>query len=343
MLTGLILENFRCYEQRKFELAPTTVIIGPNGVGKTNIVEAISMLSLTTSWRTEKDNEVVRWDQPFTRVVGGDQELIIQVHPYFKRLKVDGVSKRTHQVIGRLPTVLFQPDDIHLLYGSPADRRHYLDRILSQTSSVYTQAIIEVQHVLRQRNKLLKDIAEGEASESELFFWDQELAKYHTIIQEKRQDLINDINRLLPTIFLQMVPQGPSVRVEYQYSPRHSEEPFLAYVSRQRAKEIAAGASLYGPHREDITFFWGEHPVHQSMSRGQGRSLLVACKVVELDYISQRSETKPILLLDDIFSELDEERRERLFGVLGDYQVVMTTTEYPESKKIHKDALIISP
>jgi len=341
MIEQLRLENFRSYPRAEFLFEPLTIIVGPNGGGKTNILEAISMLSITTSWRTEKDNEVITWGEAFCRVVKDDQELVIQNHPYFKRLKIDGVSKRTYQVIGRLPTVLFQPDDIQILYGSPNQRRHYLDRVLSQTSVAYTQAILEVQHVLKQRNRLLKQIGEGAASASELAFWDGELATNHAIIQRERQAFVAFMNEQLPGIFAQMVPEGPEVKVEYHQSPRHVELPFLEYVANQRMKEIAAGVSLYGPHREDILFTWGEHSVHQSMSRGQSRALLLACKMVELEYISLKSETRPVLLLDDIFSELDAERRERLLSVFGDYQVIMTTTEVQEATLVGRESLII--
>jgi DNA replication and repair protein RecF len=327
MLERLSLQDFRGYSQVEFEFAPLTVFVGSNGAGKTNILEAISLLSMTTSWRTEKDSEVIRWEQPFCRVVGGRHELVIQRSPYLKRLRIDGIAKRTYQVIGDMPTVLFQPDDIQIIYGSPAGRRQYLDRTVSQTSTIYTRAILELAKVLKQRNRLLKMISENNAGTDELVFWDSELEKLHETITGPRQEFLKFLNMRLPSIFAQMVPQGGGMAAEYLQSPRHPHPGFLAHLKAQRHKELVNGSTLYGPHREDVGLRWGEHLVSESMSRGQSRALLLAMKIVELEYISEKNEIRPILLLDDIFSELDQERRERLVAVLGDYQAILTTTE----------------
>lgn len=341
MLERLELENFRTYAKRSFDLAPLTVLIGPNGIGKTNVLEAVSMLSLTTSWRTETDSEVVAWGEPFCRVTGDMQELVVQSHPYMKRLRHDGISKRTYQVIGMLPSVLFQPDDIQIIYGSPNSRRQYLDRILSQTSTAYTRAILELAKILKQRNRLLKMIQENTASPEELLFWDGELERLHAVISPEREQLIGFFNQRLPETFAQMIPDSPAILMEYMRSPRQAEH-FLNHLHQQRHKEVMAGTSLYGPHREDVRLMWGEHAVAESMSRGQARALLIAMKIAELEYISARNEVRPILLLDDIFSELDQERRERLVSILGDYQVIMTTTELGNIESIlSKEARVV--
>lgn len=337
MLERLQLENFRNHAKVEFAFAPLTVLVGNNGAGKTSILEAISMLSLTTSWRTEKDSEVIKWDEGFTRVVGGDLELVVQRHPYFKRIRIDGISKRTYQVVGYFPTVLFQPDDILLLYGAPTIRRHYLDRLLSQTSTTYTRAIVELQRVLKQRNRLLKNIQEGIAGGHELVFWDEQLAGLHTIIRPQRTQFIGYLNRKLPALFNEMVPNTLPVDIHYMTSPHLEVEHFLEHLEQNRFKEIASGVTLYGPHREDIHMKWGEHPAEQAMSRGQSRALLLALKIAELDYITEHTEEKPILLLDDIFSELDAERRGRLLGIFGDYQVIMATTEVDTTEKLLGD------
>jgi len=327
MIEGLRLENFRVFEQAEFSFGPVTVIVGNNGVGKTSILEAISMLSLTTSWKTEKDSEVVRWEAPFTRVTSGDRELVVQVHPYMKRMKIDGISKRATEVIGSFPTILFEPDDLSLLYAAPSQRRQYIDRTISQTSQAYTRAVLQMQQVLKQRNRLLKNIQEGMAGESELPFWDQQLAELQEVIQEERAAFLTFLQEKVPAVFDGMVPGGLDSQIHYLKSPHAAEQEFRHHLEKNRYKEIAAGVSLYGPHREDFSVTWAGHPVEQGMSRGQSRALMVAFKMAELDYIAERSEKRPVLLLDDIFSELDLERRHRLFSVLSGYQVIMTTTE----------------
>ena len=344
MLTELHLQYFRNHTEGNFNFAPLTIITGKNGSGKTSILEAIAMLSVTTSWKAEKDSEVVQWNQPFSRIVSQEKELVIQQTPYLKRMRIDGVSKRTHQVVGYFPTVLFQPDDLQLLYGSPTFRRHYLDRVLSQCNNRYTQAIVRIQHILKQRNRLLKNIQEGIAQSEELYFWDTQLDEVQGIIQPLRKRFIEYLNLTVPPLFEEMVPEGMIVHISYHKSPSqsHGDSVFLESLAANRNKEIAAGVTLYGPHREDIEVKWGEYAAAQSMSRGQSRSLLVAFKIAELQFITQETEKKPVLLLDDIFSELDAERRTRLFSIFGHYQVVMTTTELGMAQEaLHDQATVI--
>lgn len=341
MIEEVKLENFRGFENAQFHFAPLTVITGNNGAGKTSIIEAIYLLSLTTSWRTEKDTEVIKWGAPFTRVVSQETELVIQSSPYLKRIKVDGISKRATQVIGLMPTILFQPDDVQLLYGAPAYRRQYLDRVISQTAPQYTQAILQLGKVLKQRNRLLKDICEGVASADQLAFWDLQLSEVQEIIQHHRRLFVQAVHERIPEVFKGMVPSELEVRLAYHESPHGHAHSFLEHLQMNRMKEIAAGNSLYGPHREDFELFWGEHPVAESMSRGQSRALLVAFKIAELEYVTEHTGIKPILLLDDIFSELDAERRERLVMIFGEYQVIMSTTELGPVEKLLKGKVSI--
>ncbi|MBU6389612.1 DNA replication and repair protein RecF, partial [Patescibacteria group bacterium] len=246
MITALYLEDFRQFEKRDFQFAPLTVITGNNGVGKTTVLEAISMLSLTTSWKTDKDTEVVRWGAPFCRVISEEKELVIQLNPYMKRMRIDGVSRRAQQIIGHFPTILFQPDDLSLLYGAPAYRRQYIDRVISQTSTVYVQAIMQLGKVLKQRNRLLKNIGDGLSVEGELCFWDERLAELHDVIQTARTAYLAELQELIPPVFAEMVPENGEIRLVYHLSPQVQAHSFLEHLRRNRVKEIAAGSSLYG-------------------------------------------------------------------------------------------------
>jgi len=162
------------------------------------------------------------------------------------------------------------------------------------------------------------------------------LAEVQAVIQAGRIGFTEALQGLIPAIFEQMVPGMGEISLRYHQSPHGHSHSFLEHLKMNREKEIASGNSLYGPHREDFEVYWGDHPVHESMSRGQARSLLVAFKMAELEYMTERTETRPVLLLDDIFSELDAERRERLVTVFGDYQVIMTTTELGTVEKLLK-------
>jgi DNA replication and repair protein RecF len=329
MLTDLSLQNFRNHQERQFVLSQQTVIVGPNGAGKTNILEAIAMLSLTTSWKTERDSEVVNWDSPFARVVSGERELVIQRHPYYKRIRIDGLSKRVGEVVGTQPSVLFQPDDSALIYGAPAYRRAALDRLLSQTVPGYMRTLSQLQKVLKHRNKLLKQIQEREASEDQLAYWDEQLAADSAIIHAARREAVPELNEGIVRYFAELIEDDLGVRMEYHQSPRHAEEApsFLHHIEQNRQKEIAAGTTLYGPHREDLIFFWGEHPAAEGMSRGQVRALVLAFKLAEVEYIEKHTELAPLLLLDDVFSEFDEERRRRVLGLAKTHQTILTATD----------------
>lgn len=342
MLSHISLHNFRNHATKELTLAPQTVIVGPNGSGKTAILEAISLLSLTTSWRTERDSEVVAWEKPFTRIVAGDRELVIQRHPYYKRIRIDGMSKRAGEVLGTLPSILFQPDDSALIHGSPAYRRSSIDRLLSQTDHEYAKALLHCQRVVKQRNKLLKRIQEGQAQVAELDYWDAQLAHHGEYVKELRKSALPLLEETVSEVFQQLVPHGGGITITYHQSPRGGEQSFLRHLEENRYKEVASGMTLYGPHREDIDFIWQTHPASEVMSRGQSRALVIAFKAAELKYLENHTETPPIFLLDDVFSEFDEERRERIITLINGYQVVMTVTDLGElAKKLPKTVQVV--
>jgi DNA replication and repair protein RecF len=329
MLSELHLQHFRNHEQVSFHFGAQTIIVGPNGAGKTNVLEAVSMLSLTTSWRTTKDSEVVTWDTPFARVISGERELVIQRKPYLKRVRIDGVSKRVGEVVGTLPTVLFQPDDSQLISGSPSYRRAAVDRLLSQVVPGYLTELSRLQRVLKQRNKLLKRIQDGEASSTELDYWNEQLAECTAQIREAREVELPKLAEAVQGAFAELVPQSELVTLTYQASPAtaRSTEEIASHLAHNQHKEIAAGVTLYGPQREDILFTWGSHPAAEGMSRGQVRALVLAFKLAEVACMEQRTGMAPILLLDDVYSEFDKERRQAVTTLTRKYQSILTTTD----------------
>jgi DNA replication and repair protein RecF len=335
LINELHLFNFRNHKDKKVTFGQQTVIIGPNGAGKTNILEAISLLSLTTSWRAGKDSEVVGWDEPFTRLVSGDREMVVQRKPYYKRIRIDGVSKRANEVVGTMPTVLFQPDDSQLVSGSPSYRRAALDRLLSQSVPGYLGSLTRLQRVLRQRNKLLKQVQEGQAQPDELVYWDVELAKETAFIRAARFGALPDFSATVEAAFAELIVGTAPLHMHYEQSPKHAETEtaILHHLQENRYKEMGAGVTLYGPQREDITFMWGEHPAVEGMSRGQVRALVLAFKLAEVRHVEEATELAPILLLDDVYSEFDKERRGLVTELTHKYQSVLTTTDLEKGYK----------
>jgi DNA replication and repair protein RecF len=335
MIEELRLEHFRNHKELRVQFGHQTVIIGPNGAGKTNILEAISLLSLTTSWRAGKDSEVVGWDQAFTRISSGLREMVVQRKPYYKRIRVDGLSKRAGEVVGLMPTVLFQPDDSQLIIGSPSYRRGTIDRLLCQAVPGYMTALSKLQRVLKQRNKLLKQIQDGKAAPDELDYWDQELARETAIIRAARGEALPQFGLVVTQVFKELISNVPEIIVHYEQSPKHAatEEEIADHLQVNRYKELAAGVTLYGPQREDITFMWGDHPAVEGMSRGQVRALVLACKLAEVQFVETATEQAPILLLDDVYSEFDKERRALVTEMTKKYQSILTTTEVEKGYK----------
>lgn len=324
-LQKLELVNLRNHAALTVELSPVTVITGANGSGKTAILEAISYISVADSWKVERDAEVISFDQPFTRIVAGEREVIIQRSPALKRYRIDGVSKRLGDVLGQIPSVLFQPDDSQLVQGSPGYRRKALDRLLSQTIPGYAKQLQHLQKVVKQRNQLLKRIAEGVAEEGELQYWDGELAGTGTQVQAARAAAMAELGPRIAVAYQELVPEGEGIQITYEQSPIQGLS--LEHLQTNRYKEVASGITLYGPHREDLQIMCGEHAAEHCLSRGQTRAMVLAWKVAELAYVQEKTEQEPTLLLDDVFAEFDAVRRERVLQLVGKYTSVLAVTD----------------
>lgn len=321
IIKNLILQNFRSYKKKSFEFnSTTTLIIGDNGAGKSNILEAIFLLATGRSFRAERDEEMVLYGQEFGRVMGrGETELTVFLGKP-KRFLVNNVPKRKMDFIGNLNAVLFRPEDIDLVLGSPSVRRNYWDNVLEQTDREYRRCNLSYQKGLRQRNKLLERIRDGEAERKQLLFWDELLIKNGEVITQKREQFLNFINQKLQK-------QKLKLRLEYDAS-RISP----ARLQQYEVNEVAAAKTLIGPHRDDFKFIvqrQGKAAKDLSIygSRGEQRMAVFAVKLNELEFIETVVGEPPLLLLDDIFSELDHDNRKKVFELMDKQQTIMTTAD----------------
>jgi DNA replication and repair protein RecF len=338
ILTRISLTSFRNYAKKAFDIHPyVTLVVGENAVGKTNIIEAISMTSTGKSFRADSDREVIRWGEELARVVarGSEEtlELVITTGEVSgrkapsKKFLVNGVPRRAIDFVGNLHSVLFWPEDLELVTDSPSLRRRYLDRVLVQVDREYRRNLYSYERGLRQRNSLLDRIQEGTASRSQLLFWNQLLIKAGTYITESREAFL---------IYVNACPlEGSSYRIDYDRSVI-SEARLLQYAD----EEVAAGATLVGPHRDDIEFKiknttklqMEEYadtfiPLSAYGSRGEQRLGVLWLKLAELSFITEKTGNRPILLLDDIFSELDEPHKKLILDVVRKQQTVITSAE----------------
>lgn len=340
ILTQLTLSDFRSYARKKFIFSPgVSLIEGPNASGKTNILEAIAAIAVGKSFRAEKDSEMVKWHAPFARIHCLTEEtkleLIIttglvngQKTPVKKYL-VNGISRRAIDFAGQLRVVLFWPEDLELVTDSPSIRRRYLDRVLVQTDREYRRNLLSYERGLRQRNRLLDLINEGSAQRPQLLFWDQLLIKSGGYLTDTRAAYIDYINRTL-------IPEKP-FRIVYDKSIISATR-----LDQYKEEEVAAKATLVGPHRDDFTFQL--KPKSESVwldlgnygSRGEQRMGVLWLKLAELTYITDTVNNRPLLLLDDIFSELDEAHRELVMKLIRQHQVIITSAE-SETGKILSD------
>ncbi|NMC35427.1 DNA replication/repair protein RecF [Candidatus Beckwithbacteria bacterium] len=345
-LQSLQLHNFRSYTQQSFAFSKNAaVLIGPNAIGKTNVVEAVTLLAIGKSFRAGRDEEMVHFGEDFGRVsadVDGQSLEIVLTRGQWqgkkvakKRFLLSGVAKRRKDFIGRLKIVLFQPQDIDLVLGSPSRRRDYLDMVLSQIDSEYDRSLLSYQKGVRQRNKLLTAISEGRAKISQLEFWDRLLAKDGEIISQKRADYLDFLNRLAAQASFRHQLLGTNgnddllPEFSFAYKPNRIS---LQRLKNHQAAEVATGVTLVGPHRDDFTFMHqhdSEEPTALATygSRGEQRMSVLALKLGELTFVKTKTQEEPVLLLDDIFSELDHPHQEIVLRIIGKQQTIMTTTD----------------
>ena len=344
MLTKVTLTNFRSYEMKELEMSDgVNVVFGPNAYGKTNLLEAIFLMSVGDSFRAKRTEEMVRFGEELGRVGGqiidekGELmtiEVIVNGGVVMgkvvnkRKYIIDGVSKRRKDLVGLLPLVLFRPEDVELISGSPDVRRKFLDKVLLQTDKSYDHSLTTYEQALRRRNKLLDAIREGAVTRYSLTFWDGLMIKHGAIIQEKRREFVDYINSLFQRSEL-----FNKLNLEYDASPISE-----ARLEQYKDAETALGYTLVGPHKDDLMIKEEERNLSVYGSRGEQRMAVLACKMGEIYYLEEKTKRRAVLLLDDIFSELDEEHKQEVLRVMVGRQVIVTTADegdVPMFKKVN--------
>jgi len=337
-INHLELINFRNYHKYAIDFNNLTIFIGPNGVGKTNILEAIWLLADGRSWRTVHDNEAICWDEDFAKINASitsnnktkNIELLLQKqasknYPQPKMLKINGVKNRLIDLLGQMPAVLFCPETIQMIGGAPGLRRKFLDIMLSQIDHQYALNLLEYQKVVRSRNKLLLMIKLGNGKADELDFWDEKFVDLAKYIIEKREEAIKFFSGIISSFYQEISGTKETLKIKYQ--PTIDKERIAEYLMGTREREIEQAATLAGPHRDDLLLFLDDKDITTFGSRGEYRSTILALKATELKFFEKTMGETPILLLDDIFSELDKDRRLHLGKIVSRQQTIITTTD----------------
>lgn len=334
-LSSIALQYFRSYESTVFQFSPLiTVIVGPNTAGKSNLMEAIFLLSTGKSFKAEKDTQMISFGKNIGRVKGlvernGDKDSLevvvaegergISARSYSKRFLVNGVPKRRVDFAGIIPALLFVPSDLDIIVTSPSQRRNFLDTVLEITDRQYRISSTAYEKALRQRNALLNVAKEtGMRNDEQFVYWDQLLIDHGSYITSKREELINYMNQGVKTLL--------HFTITYEKSTISKER-----LEQYKGPEIGAGVTLVGPHRDDfiieIKDERGESVnVKHYGSRGQQRLVVLQLKLLQLSYMEELLGERPLLLLDDIFSELDEKHIAAVLELVNKQQTIMTTT-----------------
>lgn len=319
----LELTNFRNIPKLELTLSPgLNLLIGPNSQGKTNLLEALHYLSTTRSFRGSRDSDLIHFDQDFARLAGADVEVVLQ--PGVKTLKLRGKDARAAEVLGELRTILFSPEDMSLLSGPPQNRRNYLDELISRIDRKYLLTLISYHRTVRQRNKLLWQIRERNTGRDELASWDELLVRDGTDILGRRLEVVGklqtELDQISPGLF-----EGKKTQLAYQ-SKIQDESTFAASLKDGQEAEIRTAASLVGPHRDDLSVTLGGRNLGRFGSRGEQRAAILALKLVEVNLDQAETGERPVLLLDDVLSELDAEHQARLLSEVDQQQTVLSAT-----------------
>ncbi len=333
MITDIRLQHFRSYKDAAFELSRgVNIVVGPNASGKTNLLEALLVLARGTSYRAGSD-ELIQFDKLWARVDAhtptGQRTVKIDRHnaQAKKAFEINGKSLSRLPMEQTIPTVLFEPQHLQLLTGRPDMRRDYLDDLLEQTALGYAKLRRDYRRALSQRNALLK---KGPTTAgNQLFAWNIRLSELGGQIATQRHKLVESLNQQIDELYKRLSNSRTGVELRYNgfWEPSQYSSQLLRKLEENTDLDYARGFTAYGPHREDLSITLGRHEAQGTASRGETRTILMALKMLELQMLEEARSQKPLLLLDDVFSELDGARRRALTEFLSGYQTFITTTD----------------
>ena len=327
------LINFRNYNCQKIKLHENiNVFYGQNAQGKTNIIESIFMSSIGKSFRTNKEKELIKFNEEKAMVeinfqkTDRDGNIKIEIGEK-KQVYLNGIKlKKLSELLGNINIVIFTPDDINILKGGPQNRRRFLDIMISQLRPNYMHILNSYLKTIEQRNKYLRQIKEERKDENLLDIWDEKLAEYAIKICEYRQEFIEKITNKIEKIHNNITDEKEKIEIEY-ITECNNKENYLKLLKERRKLDIIKGFTTKGVHRDDFVIYINKKEINIYGSQGQNRTAMLSLKLSELQVIKDEIGEYPILLLDDFMSELDSTRRKNFLENIKDTQVIITGTE----------------
>lgn len=337
IVKSLELKDYRNYADLNMRFYEgTNILYGENAQGKTNILEAIYLCGTTKSHRGSKDKEIIRFhkDEAHIRIILEKQKIPHRIDIHLKKNKAKGVAidglpiKRQGELFGMLNLVVFSPEDLYIIKNGPAERRRFLDLELCQLNKIYLHHLSNYNKTLSQRNNLLKQIGFDGKLMDTLYIWDSKLIEYGSHIIKTRKEFIARLNDLVYEIHKKLT--GGKEELFLQYEPNVTETEMEEKLKKSLERDLYLKTTNVGPHRDDMCFLLGDIDLRKYGSQGQQRTATLSLKLAEIDLVKFLIKDNPILLLDDVLSELDRQRQTQLLNSIGDIQTIITCTGLEE-------------
>lgn len=340
IINSLKLQNFRNYEELELEFSPgTNLFYGDNAQGKTNILEAVYVCGTTKSHRTARDREMVRFgsDDAHMRMMMTKGDISYRIDLQLRKGRAKGIAvnmvpiRRAAELIGLGHFIFFSPEDLSIIRDGPAERRKFMDMELCQLDKVYTAALTSYNKVLDQRNKLLKVLAEDPRDMTTLDVWDEQLVRYGSMIIGIREKFVETLNEIIVPIHEKLSSGREHLSIGYEKNVE--ADAFAAAVADGRRRDLILCSTMNGPHKDDLIFTSDNIDLRHYGSQGQQRSAALSLKLAEIELVKKKAGDSPVLLLDDVLSELDSGRQHALLDSIGDIQTFITCTGIEEYEK----------
>ncbi len=337
IIKSLELQNFRNYEELKIEFSSgTNILYGLNAQGKTNILEAIYISATTKSHKNSKDREIIKFnnEEAHIRTVIYKNEVEEKIDMHLRKSKTKGIAinnqkiKKAAELLGLLNVVLFSPEDLGIIKNGPSERRRFIDMELCQLDNFYLYNLNNYNKIVNQRNKLIKDLYLNTDLQDTLSIWDSQLISFGSKIIERRRSFILQINEIINEIHLKLTGNVENLIIKYE--PDVLENEYEEKLKLSKYKDIKLKQTTVGPHRDDFSFIINDNDVRKYGSQGQQRTAALSLKLAEIELVKKTIKDTPVLLLDDVLSELDSNRQNYLLNNIKDIQTIITCTGLDE-------------
>ena len=341
-IESIKLENFRNYESLFLSFHEgTNLFYGDNAQGKTNILESVYLCGTTKSHRDSRDREIIKLDQEEShiRMILSKHEISYQIDMHLKRNKAKGIAingipiRRASELIGLGNFIFFSPEDLNIIKNGPSERRRFLDMELCQLNRIYVHNLTNYNRILMQRNRLLKDISFHPEYEDMLDIWDRQMVEYGCQVIRSRDEFVKQLNEIIYEIHKKL--SGDREDLKLSYEKNVSEQEFDRQLRKSRERDVKLKVSHTGPHRDDLVFNIKNIDLRKYGSQGQQRTTALSLKLAEIELVKEKSKDTPVLLLDDVLSELDGNRQRYLLESINDVQTLITCTGVEDFVKNH--------